>query len=90
MEFKPVCDLYFGRSTSGNGWALKYANSGTVFADDLDLNDLAALKNILKRFDRFRYLRDLKFTEQGLSAKVELVFLDQKGDVDLKKINTRI
>ena len=90
IEFKPAYDLYFGRSTSSNGWALKYSGSGVVFADDVDLADAAALKNLLKRFDRFRYLRNLKFAEQGLSAKVELIFLDKTGNVDLKKIQARI
>ncbi len=89
VAFKPTCDLYFGKSVNANSWVLKYANSGTVFSDNLDPADITGLKNVIKRFDRFRYLKNLKFSEQGLSAKIELVFLDSKNEVDLKKIQSR-
>jgi len=89
VEFNRICDLYLAPSTSGNGWALCYPNSGEVFADNLSLDDITGMKEVLKRFDRFRYLRNLKFTEQGLSAKVELVFLDAKGNIDPVKMKAR-
>ncbi len=90
VEFNPKCELFVGKSESGTGWALRYANSGTVFSDDLDISNQAALKEALKKYDRFRYLQNLKFAETGLSAKVELVFLDEKGSVDKTKMATRM
>jgi hypothetical protein len=82
-------DLYFGKSDEGNGWALRYVNGGGAFDKDVNINNPAAVKNTIKRYDRFRYLRDLKFTEQGLSAKVELVFLDAKKKIDYAKMKSR-
>lgn len=89
VELTASCELYMGRSESGMGWALRYANTGSVFADDLDLTDTESIKEALKRYDRFRYLGNLKFSEQGLSAKVELVFLDEKGNIDQAKTKSR-
>jgi len=88
-EINPNCELYFGKSSSGDGWALKYANSGTIFEDNLDISKEADIKKTLKRYDRYRYLRDLRFTEKGLSAKVELVFLNDKKKIDLAKMKER-
>lgn len=84
------CEIYLGKSTTGNAWALRYANTGSVFADDIDISNEASVKEALKRYDRFRYLQNLKFSEPGLSAKVELVFLDAKGNIDLNKMKSRI
>lgn len=88
VEIDPKADLYIGRSESGEGYALRYP-TGSVFIDDIDINDANELKENLKRFDRFRYLQNLKFTEQGLSAKVELLFLDAKGNIDKAKLQSR-
>jgi len=88
-KFTSDADLYFGRSESGDGWALRYVNGGGIFDKDVNINNPAAVKNTIKRYDRFRYLRDLKFTEQGLSAKVELVFLDAKKKIDYAKMKSR-
>lgn len=90
VEFSPDCDLYLAPSASGNGYALCYPNSGAAFTDGIDIQDPAGIKDVLKRFDRFRYLRNLKFTEEGLSAKVDLVFLDQQGNIDVEKMKSRI
>lgn len=89
VDFNPVCELYMSRSESGNGYALRYTNTGTVFADELNLSDTEMLKDALKRYDRFRYLQNLKFSEQGLSAKLDLVFLDAKGNIDHAKTKSR-
>ncbi len=89
VEFNPDCDLYLAPSATGNGYALCYPNSGAEFTDGLDIQDPAGIKEVLKRFDRFRYLRNLKFTEEGLSAKVDLVFLDQQGNIDAAKMKPR-
>lgn len=88
----PDCDLYFDKSTSGNGLSLRYPVSGNLFADTLNVNDPAGIKAALKRYDRFRYLRNLKFTEDDLSANVELVFLDadKKIDVNAMKEHTKL
>ena len=88
-EITPNCELYFGASSTGDGYALKYANSGTIFQDNIDITKEKQIKDVLKRYDRFRYLRDLKFSEKGLSAKVELVFLDARKKVDLAKMKAR-
>lgn len=88
-EINSSCELYIGRSESGSGWALRYANTGSLFADDVDITNPEAVKEVLKRYDPFRYLNNLKFTEQGLSARVELVFLDEKGNTDHAKIKSR-
>ncbi len=89
VEISGKPEIYIGRSESGTGWGLRYANTGTVFVDDIDLNNSEELKDLLKRYDRFRYLQNLKFTERGLSAKVELVFLDEKGNIDQAKMKSR-
>lgn len=89
VEIDPKCELYMGRAESGPGWALRYANTGALFADEVDPGNAEAFKELLKKYDRFRYLQNLKFTEQGLSAKVELVFLDDKGNIDQVKIKSR-
>lgn len=83
-------EVYIGKSNSGNSWALRYANTGSVFADDIDISNAESVKEVLKRFDRFCYLQNLKFSEAGLSARVELVFLDAKGNIDMNKMKTRI
>lgn len=90
VDINSKCEVYFGRSESGNGWALRYANTGSVFADDLDLSNTEELRDLMKRYDRFRYLQNLKFSERGLSAKVELVFLDENGNIDPAKMNSRM
>lgn len=89
VEFSSPCDLYIGLSENNSGWALRYANSGALFADEIPVNDPEAMKEVLKKYDRFRYLQNLKFTEQGLSARVELVFLDAKGNIDAGKLKSR-
>lgn len=90
VELTHTCELYIGRSASGDGWALRYPNTGSVFADDIDISDTESLKEILKRYDRLHYLQNLKFSETGLSARVELVFLDADGNIDEAKIKSRM
>lgn len=89
-EITNGCELYIDKSSSGNGHALRYANTGSVFADDIDINNAESVKEALKRHDRFRYLQNLKFSETGLSARVDLVFLDAKGNIDNNKMKSRI
>ncbi len=81
-------ELYLGKNDEGTGWSLRYVNSGIVF-DDVNINNAMALKNTLKRYDRFRYLKDLNIQEEGLSAKVELVFLDAKKKINKAKLLSR-
>ncbi|HRG92796.1 MAG TPA: caspase family protein, partial [Chitinophagaceae bacterium] len=88
-EISAVPEVYVGRSETGSGWALRYANSGAVFVDEIDIDDANAFKELLKKYDRFRYLQNLKFTEKGLTARVELVFLDEKGNIDTAKMRKR-
>lgn len=87
-NFTSNCEVYFGKSDDGRGWSLRYANTGVVF-DDVDINDPVKVKNLLKRYDRYRYLKDLKMNEDNLSADVQLVFLDTKKNIDYKKIAER-
>ncbi len=88
-DINSKCELYLGKSETGSGHALRYANTGSVFVDEIDISNTEALKDELKKYDRFRYLQNLKFTEKGLSAKVELVFLDAKGNIDNAKQKSR-
>lgn len=82
--------LYLDTSGSVDAWIYKYANSGIPFGDQtFSLSDTATMKETLKRYDRFQYLQNLKFTEQGLSAKVELVFLDANKNIDEAKLASR-
>ena len=92
VEFSDNYDLMLDSSGSVNNWALKYSNSGAVFQDSLTFSrakPVDELKEALKRFDRYRYLKGLSFNEQGLSAKVELLFLDDKGNIDSIKLQSR-
>jgi metacaspase-1 len=89
VDITSKCELYIGKSESGTGWALRYPNTGVVFADDIDITNAAAMKELFKKYDRFRYLQNLKFNEKGLSAKVDLVFVDDKGKIDYAKMKTR-
>lgn len=92
VEFNSVFDLSLDTSGAVNNWALKYPNTGTVFMGGFDFSDnrqMESLRLALKRFDRFRYLQGLQFNEEGLSAKIELVFLDEKGNIDSGKLKLR-
>ena len=90
VEFNNNSDLYLDTLGSVNKWIFKYATSGIPFGEQtFALSDTAAMKETLKRYDRFQYLQNLKFTEQGLSAKVELVFLDANGNIDSAKLASR-
>jgi hypothetical protein len=90
VEFNDNGDLFLDTFRTTDKWIYKYANSGLPFGDEgFSLSDTAVMKETLKRFDRFRYLQNLKFNEQGLSAKVELVFLDQNKQVDIQKTGSR-
>jgi hypothetical protein len=90
VELSDNGDLYLDTTGSIDNWIFKYANSGIPFGDQFfSLSDTTAMKETLKRFDRFEYLQNLKFNEQGLSAKVELVFLDASGNIDNAKMESR-
>ena len=87
VELNSNGNLYLDTTGSLDKWIFKYATSGIPFGDQtFSLSDTAIMKEILKRYDRFQYLQNLKFTEQGLSAKVELVFLDDNGNIDNAKM----
>ncbi|MBK7374583.1 MAG: caspase family protein [Chitinophagaceae bacterium] len=92
VEFNANYDLILDTSGSTNNWALKYPNSGAVFQDGFVFSrtqNMEALKEALKRYDRFRYLKGLSINESGLSAIVELVFLDAKGKIDSVRLASR-
>lgn len=88
-EINADCELYFGKSRTSAKLALYFPASGDLFTDTLDVNNPSVIKNVLKRYDRFRYLKGLRNDEEGLSANVELVFLDQDGNIDSSKMRTR-
>lgn len=91
IEFSKNFDLFLDTSGTATNWALKYPNSGEVFVDGFSFTpgtNMNALREALKRFDRFRYLKGLSFAEPGLSAQVDLVFLDGKN-IDSAKIRSR-
>ncbi|MGB4844324.1 MAG: DUF4384 domain-containing protein, partial [Ferruginibacter sp.] len=92
VEFNDVCDLFLDTSGTKNNWALKYPNTGFVFQDGFNLTGnagIAVLKDALKRYDRFRYLKGLSFTESNIAAEVQLVFLDAEGNIDNAKLQSR-
>jgi hypothetical protein len=73
----------------GNVWALRNTETRDIFADSISLENPNQLKKVLKRFDRYRYLRNLEFNMPDLSAKVMLVLVDDNGVIDLKKTEQR-
>lgn len=90
VELNNNGDLYLDTFQTTSSWIYKYANSGIPFGNEpFSLNDTAAMKETLKRFDRFQYLQNLNFSEQGLSATVEIVFLDENKNIDYAKIASR-
>jgi hypothetical protein len=89
VEFNAKSDLYLGKPPVGDGLALMFPGTGTVFTDGLDVNNPVGIADALKRFDRYRYLRNLSFTDKSLSAKIELIYLDEKGAIDSNKIKER-
>ena len=90
VELNSNGGLYLDTSGSVDTWIYKYANSGIPFGSETFLlSDTATMKETLKRFDRFQYLQNLKFNEQGMSAKVEIVFLDADKNIDKAKLASR-
>ena len=89
VELNSKGDLYLGKPLTGDGLALMFPGTGVVFADGLDVNNPAGITDALKRFDRYRYLRNLSFADKNLSAKIELVYLDDKGVVDSNRLKER-
>jgi hypothetical protein len=90
VELNSNGGLYLDTSGSTDAWIYKYANSGQAFGTEtFPLSDTATMKETLKRYDRFQYLQNLKFSEQGLSAKVEVVFLDENKQLDPAKLASR-
>lgn len=88
-EINSDCELYFGKSKTSDKLALYFPASSDLFSDTLDVNNFSIIKNVLKRYDRFRYLKGLRNDEEGLSANVELAFLDQNGNIDSTKMKER-
>lgn len=90
VELNNEGELYLDTFKTADQWIYKYANSGLPFGEEsFSLSDTATMKETLKKFDRFQYLQNLKFNEQGLSANVELVFLDDKKQIDFAKTASR-
>jgi hypothetical protein len=90
VELNNNGDLYLDTFGTAKTWIYKYANSGQPFGSEgFSLEDTAQMKEVLKRYDRFQYLQNLKFNEQGLSAKVEIVFLDANKNIDTAKMAAR-
>ena len=89
VEFKSGGDLYLGNSSSGDNRALRFPGNGTVFADELDIRNIPSVKEALKKFYRFRYLRNLNLSEPNLSATVRVVFHGTDNKVDEKKTKSR-
>src|SRR5688572_15174371 len=82
--------LYLDTFRTADEWIYKYTNSGKPFGDQsFSLSDTSAMKETLKRFYRFQYLQNLKFNEEGLSANVEIVFLDENKNIDHEKLASR-
>ncbi len=82
IELHSAGELSLEKNQEGNNWLLLFSNSGEIFATVPDLADVQTLKEILKRYDRMKYLRDLHFSETGLTANVDFVFTDETGKPD--------
>jgi len=90
VELNSNGGLYLDTSGSTDAWIYKYANSGIPFGTEtFSLTDSATMKETLKRYDRYQYLQNLKFSEQGLSARVDVVFLDANKNIDEAKLASR-
>ncbi len=92
VTFDKACDIFIDTIGNTDTWALKYPTSGGVFEKGIKItpnSDNAALTDALKRFARYRYLQGLDFTEEGLDAKVQLVFLTKDGNIDNDKLAAR-
>ncbi len=89
VRFNAKCDLYLERSVNGKGYSLRYPGSGVLFADNLEPEGELSIKEAIKRFERFIYLRNLRCKDDSLDAKVELVFLKSDGSIDEQKMNER-
>lgn len=90
VELSNEGELYLDTLGSVDRWTYKYSNSGIPFSSEtFSLSDTAVMKEVVSRFDRFQYLQNLEFKEDGLSAKVELVFLDAAGNIDAAKLASR-
>lgn len=90
VELNSNGGLFLDTLGSKDKWIYRYAASGVPFGSEtFSLSDTATMKETLKKYDRFQYLQNLKFTEQGLSAKVELVFLDANQNIDVAKMASR-
>lgn len=92
IDFNAACDLFLDTLGSIDNWALKYPNSGEIFQDGFYFSgnrSIAILKKAIKKFERFRYLKGLSLSEQDLTAKVDLVFLDENGNIDNDKLTSR-
>lgn len=83
VEINPKAELYVSKESSG--FVLRYPNTKESFAE-LNSEDPSVIKDGLQRYARYKYLRGLSFNESGLSAKVELVFLDANENIDSNKI----
>jgi hypothetical protein len=90
IEFDKACDMYIDTIANGKLWALKYATTtADVFDTIFRIDDTTEVKNVLKRYARFRFLKGMRFVEDGLQAKVEIVFLKPNREIDYDKINQR-
>ncbi len=94
VEFNETnCDLFLDTMGSVSNWALKYPNTNAVFQSEFTFNrsqNIKPLKEALKTFDRFRYLKGLMFSDPDISANVQLIFIDYKGNIDSAKLKSRI
>jgi metacaspase-1 len=93
VVFNPNCDLFIDTAGSANNWALKYPNTSAIFESGFIFNpgkSITALKESLKRFDRSRFLKGLTFYDPDISGEVQLVFIDDKGNIDSARLNSRL
>lgn len=92
VEFNSNCNLYLDTSVTMNNWALKFPVSGQIFKEGFSFNkneSFKPLKDALKSFDRFRYLKGLNINDPEINAQVQLVFLDGRGNIDSARLQSR-
>lgn len=92
VEFAPPYDVYLEPNTANSNWSLRKRNDNTAFNDHITIADekgVEALKEVLRQYDRVEYLKGLAINAEGLSGRIELVFLDAAKNIDTAKLNRR-
>jgi hypothetical protein len=93
VEFVEPYDIYLEPGNEIGSWSLWKRNGNAAFNDRITIageKGVEGLKEVLRQYDRIEYLKGLEINAEGLSARIELVFLDAAKNIDTAKINSRM